>query len=144
MAKEPKISFQDLKAAKQEALLLKIQPLLEPADFHLLEQVVSTLLLVLEWIQKKNMSLRRLRRMIFAPKTESSRNVLPQDKEKEKDQDQAAVPKGQSSGSADAKPPPEKRKGHGRNGALDYPGAERVAVPHESFKAGDPGLPGPA
>jgi len=31
-----------------------------------------------------------------------------------------------------------KRKGHGRNGALDYPGAERVAVPHESFKAGDP------
>ena len=138
MAKEPKISFQDLEAAKLEALLLKIQPLLEPADFHLLEQVVSTSLLVLEWIQKKNMSLRRLRRMIFAPKTESSRNVLPKDKEKEKDKDQAAVPNGQSSGSADAQPPPEKRKGHGRNGALDYPGAERVAVPHESFKAGDP------
>ena len=51
MAKEPKISFQDLEAAKLEALLLKIQPLLEPADFHLLEQVVSTSLLVLDAVR---------------------------------------------------------------------------------------------
>jgi len=136
MAKGPKISFEDLEAAKLETLLLKIQPLLEPADFQLLERVVSTLLLVLEWIQQKNMTIRCLLRMIFAPRTETSRNVLPKDKEK--DQDQAAAPNGQSSSSAGTNPPSGKRKGHGRNGALDYPGAEHVAVPHQSLKAGDP------
>lgn len=30
-----------------------------------------------------------------------------------------------------------KGRGHGRNGASSYTGAERIAVPHEKFKAGD-------
>jgi hypothetical protein len=53
MAKGPKISFQDLDVGKLEGLLLKIQPLLEPADFQLLDRVICTFLLVLEWLQKK-------------------------------------------------------------------------------------------
>lgn len=138
MAKEPKISFQDLDVGKLEALLLKIQPLLEAEDFQLLDRVICTFLLVLEWLQKKNMSIRRLRRMIFAPKTESSRNLLPKDKGKDNEKDQAAAPKGQSSGSAGANPPSGKRKGHGRNGAEDYPGAEHVVVAHQNLQAGDP------
>ena len=134
MAKEPKISFQDLEVGKLEALLLKIKPLLEAEDFQLLDRVITTLVLVLDCIQKKNMSIRRLLRMIFAPKTESSRNLLPKDKDK----DQAAAPNGQSSGSAGANPPSGKRKGHGRNGALDYTGAERIFVAHQELQAGDP------
>jgi hypothetical protein len=134
MAKEPEITFQDLEVGKLEALLLKIQPLLEPQDFQLLNQVVTTLVLVLECIQKKNMSIRRLLRMIFGPKTETSRNLLSKDKDKE----QTAPAKDQSSGSAGPNPPSGKKKGHGRNGALDYSGAERVAVAHQSLKAGDP------
>lgn len=134
MAKGAKIPFQDLEAGKLEALLLKLQPLLEPADFQLLDRVICTLLLVLEWLQKKTMSIRRLRRMVFGPKTESSRNLLPKDKEK----DPAAAPDGQSSGSAGANPPSGKRKGHGRNGAEDYTGAERIFVPHQTLAVGDP------
>src|ERR671924_1757650 len=133
MAKEPKIPFADLEVGKLEALLQKIQPLLEPADFQLLERVIGTLLLVLEWLQKKNMTIGRLLRMIFTAKTESSRHLLPKDKEKE----QAAAAKGQSSGSAGASPPSGKRKGHGRNGAEDYAAAERLAVAHQSLQAGD-------
>src|ERR1039457_7422555 len=136
MAKEPKISFQDLEVGKLEALLLKIKPLLEAEDFQLLDRVITTLVLILDCIQKKNMSIRRLLRMIFAPKTESSRNLLPKDKDKDKEK--AAAPNGQSSGSAGANPPSDKRKGHGRNGAEDYSGAERVAVAHQSLQAGDP------
>jgi len=136
MAKEPKILLQDLEVGKLEALLLKIQPLLEAEDFQLLDRVITTLVLVLECIQKKNMSIRRLLRMIFAPKTEFSRNLLPKDKEKEKEQ--AAAANGQSSGSAGPNPPSDKRKGHGRNGAEDYSGAERVVVAHQSLQAGDP------
>jgi hypothetical protein len=138
MAKEPKSCFQDLEVGKLEALLLKIQPLLEPADFQLLDRVITTFVLVLECLQKKNMSIRRVLRMIFGPKTESSRNLLAKDKEKQKDQ--AAASNGQSSGSAGAAPPSdsEKRKGHGRNGAEDYTGAERIFVAHQELKAGDP------
>jgi hypothetical protein len=133
MAKEPKISFQDLEVGKLEALLLKIQPLLEPADFQLLDRVITTLVLVLEWLQKKNMSVRRLLRMIF-PKTESSRNLLPKDKNK----DAAAASNDPSSDSAGPNPPAGKRKGHGRNGAEDYTGAERIFVAHQELHAGDP------
>ncbi|HET7873280.1 MAG TPA: hypothetical protein VFL42_12255 [Terriglobales bacterium] len=134
MAKEPKIALEDLDVGKLEALLLKIQPLLEPADFQLLDRVICTLVLILERIQKKNMSIRRLCRMIFSPKTESSRNLFPKDKEP------AAAPHSPSSGSAGSEPPSDKkkRKGHGRNGALDYSGAEHIALPHQSLKAGDP------
>jgi hypothetical protein len=138
MAKEPKISFQDLEVGNLEALLRKIQPLLEAEDFQLLDRVITTLVLVLECLQKKSMSIRRLLRMIFGPKTESSRNLLPKDKVKDKEKEQAAAAKGQSSGSAGADPPSGKRKGHGRNGAEDYPGAERVVVAHQSLQAGDP------
>ena len=136
MAKEPKICLQDLEVGQLEALLRKIQPLLEPVDFQLLERVVTTLVVVLEWIQRKNMSIRRLCRMIFGPRTESSRHLLPKDKGK----DQAAAPNSPSSGSAGSGPLPEKnkKKGHGRNGAEDYPGAERITVAHQELKAGDP------
>jgi transposase len=136
MAKEPKISFEDLEVGKLDALRLKLQPLLEAEDFQLLDRVITTLVLVLDCIQKKNMSIRRLLRMIFGRKTETSHNLLPKDKEKEKEKDQAAAP--QSSGSSAVNPPSDKRKGHGRNGAEDYPGAERIAVPHQSLQAGDP------
>lgn len=42
-----------------------------------------------------------------------------------------------------ADPPPEKKtrkkpeRGHGRNGAKDFPGAKKEAVPHQELKAGD-------
>jgi len=129
MAKGPTIPFLDLEASRLEALLERIQPLLQPQDFQLLQQVVASLCLVLEWLQKKSLSLRRLRQMIFGSKTEKSSKLLP----KAKDQaDQAADANPGSS------PPKEKKKGHGRNGVGDYPGAERIAVPHQTLQPGCP------
>jgi hypothetical protein len=142
MAKAPHIPFEDLEVGKLEALLRKIQPLLEAEDFQLLDRVVSTLVLILEWLQTKR-PFRSLFRMIFGPKTESTRNLLPKDKnkdtDKEKEKDPAAAAKAPSSSSEGSDSPPgkPKRKGHGRHGAEDYTGAERVAVPHQSLQAGD-------
>jgi hypothetical protein len=50
-----------------------------------------------------------------------------------------AVPAAGASGSAGAQrgEPKEKRKGHGRNGAAAYLGADKVKVPHESIHDGD-------
>src|SRR3972149_5775360 len=84
MAKGPTIPFQDLEVSRLEALLERIQPLVPPQDFELLQKVVATLCLVLEWLQKQNLSLRRFRQMIFGPKTEKSSKLLSKDKEKDK------------------------------------------------------------
>jgi PAS domain-containing protein len=135
MAKTPTIPFQDLAADKLEAVLERIGPLVQPQDFQLLQQVVATLVLVLEWLQRKTLSLRRLRQMIFGPKTEKSNKVLPKDKDKDKATDPAP---GQSTGANGPTPPKEKKKGHGRNGVGDYPGAERMTVPHQTLQPGCP------
>jgi hypothetical protein len=71
-------------------------------------------------LEQKTASLGRLRRMIFGEKTEKACKILPATI--------AAILSGP------AKPKP---KGHGRNGAKDYPAAQRVQVPHPQHKAGD-------
>lgn len=131
MAKTPTVPFQDLEADQLEALLERIRPLIQLQDFQLIQRVITTLCLVLEWLQKQSRSLRRLRQMIFGPKTEKTSKLLSKAK------DRAADPALQSAGANGSAPPPkEKKKGHGRNGVDDYPGAERIAVPHQTLQAG--------
>ena len=132
MAKTPTIPFQDLEASQLEALLERVGPLIQPQDFQLLQKVITTLGLVLEWLQRKTLSLRRLRQMIFGPKTEKSSKLLS----KTKDKDKATDPALPSAGANGSTQPKEKKKGHGRNGVDDYPGAQRIAVPHQTLHAG--------
>ena len=73
MAKAPALEWDDLEPGRLEALLARIQPLIQPEDFGLLQRVIATLQLLLDLIQKARLSLRRLRQMIFGPKTEKSR-----------------------------------------------------------------------
>ena len=132
MVKAPTLSFQDLADEQLVGLLERIRPLIQPADFQLIERIIATLRLLLECLQMKNLSLRRLLKMIFGPKTETSRNLLPKD--------QGTAP-ASSSAEANGSAPPkekEKRKGHGRNGAEDYINAQRIFVPHEKYKPGCP------
>jgi hypothetical protein len=70
MAKTPTVPFQDLEADQLEALLERIRPLIQLQDFQLIQRVITTLCLVLEWLRKQSLSLRRLRQMLFGPKTE--------------------------------------------------------------------------
>src|SRR5258708_749867 len=126
--KAPTIPFCDLEVGQLDGLLARIQPLIQPQDFQLLERIVTTIRLILGWIQSKDLSFRRLRRMIFGPKTEKSSDLLPKDK--------AADPKAPPASTNPSAPPKEKTKGHGRNGVEDYPGAQRILVPHEKYHPG--------
>jgi transposase len=100
-------------------LLERIADRIDPADFRLIQQLAQSARLLLELIQKKSISIRRLRSLIFGPRTEKARNILP----------------GRDSGKK--KIPKKKRKGRGRNGAQDYPGAPKIPVPHEQLSSGD-------
>jgi transposase len=130
MAREQTFELEDLQSDKLQALLERIRPLIQTQDFHLLQRVIATLHLLLELIQKARFSLRRLRQMIFGRKTEKTRQVLAKAK------DQAQIQTGQPASQQTSAAPKEKRKGHGRNGVKDYPGAERKLIPHATLHAG--------
>ena len=122
MTKSDAPQIKSLNAAELEKLLDELRGHLVPATYQLVESLLRTLQWVMGMLEQKTATLARLRRMIFGEKTEKACNIFPADSAA------TAVLSGE------AKP---KAKGHGRNGARDYPAAQRVRVPHPRHKAGD-------
>jgi hypothetical protein len=115
---------------------------LNPQDAELIERVFESYEYVAGLIQDKNMSIGRLQKMLFGAKTEKTQQVTgdptttsPEsaktaDKAGEAQSEEADAEGEQNNG----KPP---LKGHGRNPAEAYRGAERIEVPHPSLGVGD-------
>ena len=109
-----------------------------------------------ELLKDKNTSIARLRKMLFGASTEKTAAVIGggKDSNTPSAQDVAAGPATSAAGNGEtasagtaAKPwsategetaAETPRKGHGRNGADAYSGAEKIEVPHESLQPGDP------
>jgi len=125
----------DLDIGTLEAIIerSKQKPLNEQ-DCQLLRSVVETLHFLTQELEKKHVSVQKLKQMLFGATTESTRKVLEQllesDKPPPTDEEQAP-PKPETS-------PPPKPPGHGRNGVDAYSGAETVHIKHEFLKPGDP------
>ena len=94
---------------------------LQQGDYEIIKAMAETIHLLSQAVNNKSTSIRRLLRMLFGPGTEKLEKVI-------KDQLRS------SKTSSDK----EKPKGHGRNAASDYTGAEQVEVPHATLKPGDP------
>jgi hypothetical protein len=92
----------------------------------MLRALVDSYAFLVSEIGDKKASIDRLRELLFGAKTETKANV----KERA---GKAHAPRG-------AEPPKakKKRKGHGRIPADAYVGGERVEVPHETLRPGDP------
>jgi len=110
---------------------------LSDEDRQILLSVSETLHFVTEQLDKKNISLARLRNLLFGASTETLKNLTKQapgqDEEDSDKNDKDSKPKKQEGEKT-------KAKGHGRNGADAYTGANKVEVPHETIKFGDPCL----
>jgi transposase len=115
---------------------------LQEGDSKILEAVITTYLFLAKLLEAKNTSIKRLRRLLFGSKTEKADKVLDDSDKKGSDADEPPDDDDtKPTGSADGKKPKgkrKKRKGHGRNGADAYTGAERVKIPHESLRHGGP------
>lgn len=132
---------------QQEAILRRAAQAGVPADdLHKIRAVFESYAYVSELIDHKNISLARLRQMLFGSRTEKTAGVVGRDQTAAGGSDQPSL--GAAAGAAGATPeasaetPPktnsaQRKKGHGRNGADDYPQAPRVRVPHESLQPGD-------
>ena len=106
-------------------LLKKVREVLGEEAYKKLLKIVQAFETVKELIREHGATIRELRRLLFGASTEKRKNLF---KEEEKEgEEKAEAPKEK-----------KKRKGHGRHGAEDFPGAKKVEVPHDSLKPGDP------
>src|SRR5262245_48290784 len=90
-------------------------------------------------IKEQEEELRYLRKLVYGSSTERSSHLLGDDSDESRP---AGAPNDSSQSSTTRSPtasedPPKKRRGHGRNGADDYAGAERVKVSHDTLEAGN-------
>lgn len=153
---EPEIIDLDRQAADEIVLRVQASDLPE-RDRRIICAIFASYLFVVQLLQLKRISIARLKKFVFGARTEKTEALLGNaapaatsagadgpggvgDAGGAGDADaDADTNAGQGKGAEDAAPgaPPKRRKGHGRNGADDFPGAERVAVPHPALQAGD-------
>lgn len=90
-------------------------------------------------LKQQEEELRYLRKLVYGSSTERSSHVLGDGSDESRrggmanDSARASATPSPSA-SEDA---PKRRRGHGRNGADDYPGAERVQVSHDTLQSGN-------
>ena len=124
----------ELDAEQTEALLCRLEAReLTPEDFEALRAALQSYLYVTQLIDHKSTTIARLRKLLFGVETEKTAVVTGREPASGTQVEPAATNGADSSSEAAKKP-----KGHGRNGADDYPGAKRVNVAHESLQPGDP------
>jgi transposase len=117
----------DLNLDQVDALLKRVETgSLQEGDYEIIKAMVETIHLLSQSVDQKATSIRRLLRMLFGERTEKLKDVI-----KNKDESDKA-----SENRTDRSDKP-KPKGHGRNGAADYTGAEQINVPHATLKIGD-------
>jgi transposase len=124
----------DLDQSELEAILerAKTTPMSEE-EYVKLHAAIETLVFLTAELEKKRVSVQRLKQLLFGATTETTQRVMKQildeagtDTTSGDDRAQGQEP--------EARP---KAKGHGRNGAEAYAGAEKIRVPHASLKPGD-------
>jgi transposase len=104
--------------------------------------VVNAYDTITELVDDKNTTIARLRKLLFGSRTEKTKTVIGGGKDSQSPPLQAvaaSTPETESTSSTDAEHVAKSSlKGHGRNGADAYTGAEKVVVRHESLQPGDP------
>ena len=126
----PSIDRIDISISELEAIVEHAKGALSEQEYQILQSVVKTLVFLTQELEKKHVSVERLKRMLFGAATEKLRNVIDEALDKQ----QENKPDHQSDNQIKDN---EKPSGHGCNGADEYNGAEKVRVPHQKLKPGD-------
>jgi transposase len=103
-------------------------------EYTKLHAAIETLVFLTGELEKKHVSIQKLKQLLFGATTESTHKVVQKLLAEAGPESTAGADENHS---PDAEPQ-EKAKGHGRNGSDTYAGAEQVRIPHESLPPGDP------
>jgi hypothetical protein len=118
----------DLNLEQVDELLKRVESgCLQAGDYEIIKAMVQTIELLSQCVDEKATSIRRLLRMLFGPRTEKLKNVIKDKLDSSKSSQENTTDKSN-------KPKP---KGHGRNAAADYTGAEQIKVDHATLKPKD-------
>ncbi len=109
---------------KLEALLERAKATLSEEDYQDFKLLADSYVCLTGLVEDKNMSIRRLRKLLFGPTTEKTSDVT------------GSSSKDDTSGKNNRSPksPRPSPKGHGRNGAKAYTGAKAVSVNTKTTK----------
>jgi transposase len=119
------------------AIVEQARSALSEEQHAILKGAVDTLAEVTAELERKGVSIRRLRNLLFGPRTEKTATVLGKDTGSGEGAEEEAAVKDDGTQLEDRLGGEKKRKGHGRNGVQAYHGAERVRVRHDSLSHGD-------
>lgn len=123
--KTPKLI--ELKPADVESRLERVEKeALQEGDYEIIKGLIDAFVYLSQSVDEKGSAIKRLLRIIFGAKTETRKKIFkigsnPKD---------ADAPEEESE--------PQKQPGHGRNGGDAYKKAERIKVPIQNLKAGEP------
>src|SRR4051794_14629426 len=135
------LEFVDLDSDRLEEVLRRAEQSLDEKDAELIRAVFESYAYVTELVEDKNTSIRRLRQLFFGARTEKTEDVVGPKSGTSRvatSPDAAAeIESVAGEATADVSEPAAASKGHGRNGAEAYRGAERIDVAHPSLRAGD-------
>lgn len=130
----------DLSPEEMDALLERVAAeILVEGDYEIIKAMAETIHVLSQSVDEKAASIKRLLRMLFGSPTEKAKNVLKNVDQEESGSETSKSP----SDNAEDDPvdneekPDKKKKGHGRNGAADYTGADKILVPHPDLKSGN-------
>jgi transposase len=136
--KTPRQEIIELDREELESILQRAQrgPL-DEKDYAKLKALIESYAYLTQLLGDKRTSIHRLRKLLFGSGSEKTRDVIKdgvadETASSESDQDDDATP---SANDKEERAGP--RPGHGRNGADDYQGAEKIQIPHPSLRSGD-------
>ncbi len=131
----------EVDTARLEEVLRRAEQSLDEKDAELIRAVFESYAYVTDLVEDKNTTIRRLRQLFFGSRTEKTEAVVGSKtgtSQVTASPDAAAeIDLASGKGRSDASETAAVSKGHGRNGAEAYRGAERVDVAHPSLRAGD-------
>jgi hypothetical protein len=127
------VEYVDLDRQELEAILEHAKTALSQDEYTKLHAAMETLVFLTTELEKKRVSVQRLKQLLFGTTTETTQKVM------KKILDQASKNRPSRDEAVEGQEPEIRSKppGHGRNGALAYIGAETICVPHASLRPGD-------
>lgn len=125
----------ELTMKELEALFERVKASVAEGDYEKLEMLLNAYLTLTGLIEEDRMTIRKLREMLYGRSTEKTSKVLAE-VESESPQVRGAGSGAPGVGDEGEKSSKRKTKGHGRNGANAYGGAERIPIAHGELKHG--------
>jgi len=138
MMKRTEPTIVEINVEELQEILQRAETEMSEEDYEYIKAIFEAYVYVTSELGKKRVSLGRLKKLLFGAKTEKTEAIVGAETDGASSAPSGEEPPAEPTRETDTESKaPKKRKGHGRNGAAAYHGAEKIPVPHPTLEAGD-------